>query len=92
MPTTTKQYAQELAQALEESADGDGCHLGSTDSLLAARALRALHEKPPPRRNGLKLALAICGLFVAACAGPFAETSAGVVRYVTDQLVVAASQ
>jgi hypothetical protein len=36
----TAEYARELADAIEEGLQGDGTHIGISDSALAAKALR----------------------------------------------------
>lgn len=40
MSSGQNRHCRELAKVLEESAEDDGCHLGPTDAIIAAEALR----------------------------------------------------
>jgi len=57
-------YIEQLVDALEESADGDGCHLGPTDSILVAKVLRMTIARER-RRRALSASLAIASIVVA---------------------------
>lgn len=65
-------FSAELAACLEEAALDDGCHLGATDALHAAMALRLHAGAPAHRKKRQQTIGALAALLVVAMLNPAA--------------------